>query len=38
MYKKGDSDMCGNYREIALGNTAYKFLANLILGKIKPYI
>ena len=36
--KKGDRDRCENYRRIALGNTAYKILANIILEKIKPYI
>ena len=36
IYKKGDSRE--NYRRIALGNAAYKILANIILEKIKPYI
>jgi hypothetical protein len=29
---------CENYMGIALGNAAYKILANIILEKIKPYI
>ena len=37
IYKKGDRDRCENYRGIALGNTAYKILANIISEKIKPY-
>ena len=38
IHKKGDRDRCENCREIALGNAAYKTLANIILRKIKPYI
>jgi len=38
IYKKRDRDKCENYRGIALGNAAYKILANIILEKIKPYI
>jgi len=38
IYKNGDRDGCENYRGIALGNAAYKILANIILEKIKPYI
>jgi hypothetical protein len=38
IYKKGDRDRCENYRGIALGNAAYKIVANIILEKIKPYI
>jgi len=38
IHKRGDRDRCENYRGIALGNTAYKILSNIILEKIKPYI
>jgi len=38
MYKKVGRYGCENYRGIALGNAAYKILANIILEKIKPYI
>jgi hypothetical protein len=38
IHKRGDRDMCENYRGIALGNAANKILSNIILGKIKPYI
>jgi hypothetical protein len=37
IYKKGDRAKCENYRGIALGNAAYKILANIILKKIKPH-
>ena len=37
-YKKGDRDRHENYRGIAMGNAAYKIVASIILGKIKPYI
>jgi len=38
IHKRGDRDWRENYRGIALGNTVYKILSNLILRKIKPYI
>jgi hypothetical protein len=38
IHKRGDTDMCKDYRGIALGNAAYKILSNIILGKIKPDI
>ena len=38
MYKKVGRYRCEDYRWIALGNAAYKILANIILEKIKPYI
>jgi hypothetical protein len=37
IYKEGDRDRCENYRGIALGNTVYKILVNVISEKIKPY-
>ena len=37
VHKRADRDRCENYRGIALGNTAYRILSNIILGKIKPY-
>ena len=38
IYKNGDRYRCDSYRGIALGNAAYKILANIIQEKIKPYI
>jgi hypothetical protein len=38
IHKRGDRERCENYRGIALGNAAYKILANIVLEKIKPYI
>jgi len=38
IHKNRDRHRCENYRVIALGNSAYKILSNIILGKIKPYI
>ena len=38
VYKKVDRDRCENCRGIALGNAAYKILANITLEKIKPHI
>jgi len=35
--QKNVTNRCENYREIALGNAAYKILTNIILEKIKPY-
>jgi len=37
-YTKAERDRCENCRGITLGNTAYKILWNIILGKKKPYI
>ena len=34
LYKKGVRDRCENYRGIALGNAAYKILANIIVEKL----
>ena len=36
--RKGIRDRCENYRGIALGNSAYKIVANIIMEKIKLYI
>jgi hypothetical protein len=38
IHKRGDRDRCENYRAIALGNTDYKILSNIILRKIKPIL
>jgi len=38
VYTKKEIQIDENYRGIALGNAAYKILANIILEKIKPYI
>jgi len=38
IHKGGDRDRCENYKGIPLGNSTYKILSNIILGKIKPYI
>ena len=38
IHKREDRDRYENYRGIALGNTAYNTLSNIIFGKIKPYI
>ena len=38
IHKRGDRERHENYRGIALGNAAYKIVANIILGKIKPCI
>ena len=38
IHKRGDRDRCEKYKGIALGNSAYKILSNIILGKIKPYV
>ncbi|KAF0753777.1 ribosome biogenesis protein TSR3 isoform X1 [Aphis craccivora] len=36
IHKKGDPQICNNYRGIALLNVVYKILSNCILDRIKP--
>lgn len=38
IYKKGDTKVCQNYREIFLLNTFYKIVLNIILKRIKSYL
>ncbi|CAK1604104.1 unnamed protein product [Parnassius mnemosyne] len=38
LHKKGDILNCNNYRGISLLNTSYKFFANMLFNKLKPYV
>nr|XP_037869231.1 uncharacterized protein LOC119628999 [Bombyx mori] len=38
LHKKGDVLDCQNYRGISLLNTAYKIFANVLFGKLKPFV
>ncbi|CAK1583346.1 unnamed protein product [Parnassius mnemosyne] len=38
LHKKGNILECNNYRGISLLNTGYKFFANMLFNKLKPYV
>ena len=37
MHKKGDRNLCSNYRELSIINLGYKLLANVMFKTLYPY-
>jgi hypothetical protein len=38
IYKKGDKAQYSNYRGISLLSTSHKFLSNILLSRLSPYV
>ena len=38
LYKKGDKELCGNYRGLSLLSTLYKIIARVIYHRLLPYV